>query len=247
MRRFGLIGFPLSHSFSQKYFTGKFEKENIKDCVYENFSLPDISGLSDLLKTYPDLEGLNITIPHKQKVMTFLDEANNVVQKTGACNCIKISKGKLSGYNTDVAGFSISLQSKLLPRHRKALILGKGGAAKAVAYVLSELGIEFLYAVRRNPDEADTVLFSDLDEELIRNHRLIINTTPLGTFPEMNSFPPIPYQFISPDHYLYDLVYNPPKTVFLQKGEENGAIIQNGADMLAIQAEESWKIWNSYR
>jgi shikimate dehydrogenase len=244
VRRFGLIGCPLIHSFSQKFFTEKFKREGIVDCVYEKFSIPVIDELPALLKARSDLHGLNVTIPYKEKVIAYLDNVSEVVRQTGACNCIRIKEGRLSGFNTDTIGFEISLKTKLLPHHKKALILGKGGAAKAVAYTLSKLGIEFLYVVRRESHDIDTILYNQVNEQIMRSHQLIINTTPIGTFPDVDAAPQILYQYITADHYLYDLVYNPPETLFLKLAGEQGAIIQNGLEMLVIQAEESWKIWN---
>lgn len=244
MKRFGLIGFPLSHSFSKKFFTEKFEREGLRECMYENFPIPDISELPALLAAHPDLCGLNVTIPYKEKVIAFLDEKSAVVKQTGACNCISIENGKLIGFNTDTTGFKTSLKVKLSPSHKRALILGKGGAAKAVAYTLEELDMPFLYVVRKAHNDPDTIRYEELGQDIMREHQLVINTTPLGTFPDTTASPEIPYEFISAQHYLYDLVYNPAKTLFLQKGEEHGATIQNGADMLRIQAEESWMIWN---
>jgi shikimate dehydrogenase len=243
VKRFGLIGYPLSHSFSKKFFTEKFEREAIKDCAYDNFSISTIEQLPELLEENPDLQGLNITIPYKEKVIPFLSDSNDVVKQTGACNCIRIKEGKLYGFNTDVTGFQHSFETKLLPGHKKALILGKGGAAKAVAYVLGTLGIDYLFVVRRQDDTADTVLYDDVDKLMVQSHPIIVNTTPLGTFPDTAAAPPLPYEFISAGHYLYDLVYNPDKTLFLKLGEDRGATIQNGSGMLVIQAEESWKIW----
>ena len=244
MKRFGLIGYPLSHSFSQKFFNEKFEREGIRDCVYDTFPIPGIGELPALLKAHPDLHGLNVTIPYKEKVLAYLDHLNDIVEKTGACNCISISGGKLFGFNTDTIGFKVSLLAKLQSHHKKALILGKGGAARAVAYVLKNLGIDFLYVVRKEARDADTILYKDIDKHIMLSHPLIINTTPLGTFPDTEAAPPVLFEYISADHYLYDLVYNPAKTLFLRSGQERGATIQNGADMLVIQAEESWKIWH---
>lgn len=243
MRRFGLIGYPLSHSFSQKYFTDKFRQENIRDCLYENFPLEDIAGLPAVLAQYQDLAGLNITIPYKEKVIAYLHEQSPVVQEIGACNCIRFRDGKLYGYNTDVTGFQRSLEPLLLPTHRKALILGTGGASKAVEYVLRQKGIEY-HIVSRSPEGLKQVDYEWVNETNLQEHTLLVNTTPLGMFPNIDSCPPIPYQFLTPAHYLFDLVYNPPVTKFLQLGQERGARIKNGADMLVIQAEESWKIWN---
>jgi shikimate dehydrogenase len=243
MRRFGLIGKTLKHSFSKNYFTQKFREEHIKDCVYESFELQSIGELPGLLTTYPDLKGLNVTIPYKEEVISYLEERNEVVQETGACNCIKIISGKLHGFNTDVIGFKKSLQPKLKPHHKKALILGSGGAAKAVKYALRELNIDHLIVSRRK--ETGDLGYEDVDDEILKQYTLIINTTPLGMYPNVNDDPPIPYEFITPQHFLFDLVYNPEKTKFLQHGEKQGAQVANGYEMLILQAEESWRIWNN--
>lgn len=242
MRRFGLIGYPLSHSFSQKYFTEKFQREHVSGAVYENFPLATIDELLAVLEKYPDLEGINVTIPYKQDVIPFLWKQNEIVKAIGACNCIKIVKGKLEGYNTDVAGFEISLEKMLEPYHKKALVLGTGGAAKAVHYVLQKRGIEYM-EVSRNPLGRRQISYNDVDE-IMHDHLLVVNTTPLGTYPNTDEYPPIAYDMLTPRHYLFDLTYNPPVTTFLKKGQEKGALVKNGGEMLVIQAEESWKIWN---
>ena len=243
MRRFGLIGYPLSHSFSQKYFSEKFRKEGIRDAVYENFPLPDSGSLISLLASAPTLEGLNVTIPYKQQVLPFLDFRSEIVEQTGACNCIRIRKGKLYGFNTDVPGFEQSLEKKLKPWHTRALVLGTGGASKAVEFVLKKRGIDYRL-VSRHPGQPGIILtYEEVDRELVRSRLLIINTTPLGMFPLLDASPPLPYDAMGKEHYLFDLIYNPAKTLFLQKGEGQGAAIQNGLEMLTIQAEESWRIW----
>ena len=242
MRRFGLIGYQLSHSFSQKFFTEKFQREHITGCVYENFPIADISELPGILQQYPVLEGLNVTIPYKERVIPFLHHQDEVVQAIGACNCIRIKEGKLFGFNTDVAGFEVSLDKLLQPYHKKALVLGTGGAAKAVHYVLKKRGIEFI-EVSRNPQGRNQISYADVDA-VMHDHLLIVNTTPLGMYPNVEEFPPIAYDMLTPRHYLFDLIYNPPATAFLKKGEEKGALVKNGGEMLVIQAEESWKIWN---
>lgn len=242
MQKFGLIGFPLSHSFSKKYFTEKFLRESILDVSYELFPIESIMLLPDLLRSEPLLRGLNVTIPYKQQVMPILDEVSAVVKEINACNCIKIENGKLIGYNTDVIGFEISLKKKLKPHHKKALILGTGGAAKAVEFVLRKNGIEYIQ-VSRNKSEA-AISYSDLDNEIISDHHLIVNTTPLGMYPEIENAPPISFKKIGASHYLFDLVYNPSETLFLKQGRLLGAATENGADMLIDQAEASWDIWN---
>lgn len=243
MRRFGLIGYPLSHSFSQKYFTEKFQREHLSGAVYENFPLATIDELPAVLEKYPDLEGINVTIPYKQDVIPFLWLQNEVVRAIGACNCIKIVKGKLEGYNTDVAGFEISLEKLLEPYHKKALVLGTGGAAKAVHYVLQKKGIEYM-EVSRNPLGRRQISYKNVDA-IMHDHLLVVNTTPLGMYPNTDEYPPIAYDMLTPRHYLFDLTYNPPVSAFLKKGQEKGALVKNGGEMLVIQAEESWKIWNS--
>jgi shikimate dehydrogenase len=241
MRQFGLIGYPLSHSFSKKYFTEKFEKEGLNDCRYDNYSIASITELSELLKSIP-LEGLNVTIPYKEQVLPFLSGASAMVKEVKACNCIKIEAGRLIGYNTDVTGFEVSLKARLAPHHKNALILGTGGAAKAIEYVLKKLGIHYRY-VSRNAT-AGNLSYDNVTPGLLETHTLVINTTPLGMYPNIHQLPFLPYHALGSNHYLFDLVYNPEKTLFLQRGEERGAVIKNGYDMLLIQAEESWKIWN---
>jgi shikimate dehydrogenase len=245
MRVFGLIGYPLTHSFSRKYFSEKFEKEGILDCRYELFPIPQVSDLRTILSNNPGLCGLNVTIPYKESVLSFLSEQDPVVGKIKACNCIRIENGRLKGYNTDVVGFEQSLKTKLQPQHKKALILGTGGSAKAVEYVLEKLHITYHY-VSRKPS-VHSYSYEQLTPAIIAKHSLIINTTPLGMFPAVNEAAPIPYDALTPAHYLFDLIYNPGKTLFLQKGEAHGATIQNGLDMLVTQAEESWRIWNGVR
>ncbi|HKZ65107.1 MAG TPA: shikimate dehydrogenase [Chitinophagaceae bacterium] len=242
MRQFGLIGYPLAQSFSQKFFTEKFEKENLADCRYDAFSIPSIDDLPDILKTNPELCGLNVTIPYKEQVLSFLDEKSALVKKIKACNCIKIKNGKLTGHNTDAPAFEQSFKEKLQPHHTKALILGTGGAAKAVEYSLKQLNISYKY-VSRKPS-AKSFSYEQLTDALMQDYTLVINTTPLGMHPNIIEAPQIPYHALTPKHYLFDVVYNPSKTLFLQKGEKQGAAIKNGYEMLVLQAEESWKIWN---
>ena len=244
MKKYGLIGFPLSHSFSQNYFANKFRSEGIVDVEYRNYPLEDIGGLERLLNETPDLLGLNVTIPYKEKVLPFLHESNDIVKAVGACNCIRIRDGMLFGFNTDVIGFEKSLQTQLKSHHDKALILGEGGAAKAVAHVLERLGIQYKYVVRRGVSIGKRILHEDLTDELIAYHFLIINSTPVGMYPKTDECPAINYDALSPKHFLYDLVYNPEKTLFLSRGEQRGAAIKNGYEMLILQAEESWRIWN---
>lgn len=243
MPRYGLIGLPLTHSFSKRYFTEKFQQRGLHAHTYELFPIASIDQLEALLQTHPELAGLNVTIPYKQQVLPYLDDTTAIPPAVNACNCIHISNGKRIGYNTDIIGFRDSFKPLLLPHHKKALILGDGGAAAAVAYVLGALGIEYRI-VSRNPSIGQ-LSYKALNEEVVGTHTVIINTTPLGTFPAVDFCPDIPYEFIGPRHYLYDLIYNPAQTLFLKKGALRGSQTRNGYEMLVIQAEESWKIWNS--
>jgi shikimate dehydrogenase len=242
---YGLIGFPLSHSWSVDYFTKKFETEQKKERQYCLFPLNSLADFHDLLQQYPDLSGLNVTIPYKEKIIDFLDELEDTAKEIGAVNTIQIlNKGKkihLKGYNTDAEGF---LKSADFSDHSNALILGSGGAAKAVRYALKKLGIQSLI-VSRSPFYPEVISYSDLDRYMIHENRLIINATPAGMTPDIDSFPPIPYHYLTARHFLYDLVYNPALTQFLQKGREYGAKTQNGLRMLQLQAELSFAIWNS--
>ncbi len=243
MKTYGLIGFPLSHSFSQKYFTAKFQKEGIGDCRYEVYPIRSIEEIKALIGADPLLMGLNVTIPFKQSVLPYLDNTDMIPAGLSACNCIRIKEGKTIGYNTDIAGFERSLLSHLKDDHSHALILGNGGAAEAIKFVLNKLKIKYKVVSRKIHHDTD-LTYSELREPIIKEYKLIINTTPLGTFPDINECPDIPYRFLTNQHLLYDLVYNPEKTVFLQKGEVFGATIKNGYEMLMLQAEESWRIWN---
>lgn len=244
MRKFGLIGYPLSHSFSPAYFAEKFKREDIYDCFYDLYPIKNISEFPHLIIDNSVLEGINVTIPYKKSVIPFLNEKTEAVQKTGACNCIKIKNGNLTGYNTDVIGFEKSLSPKLTGSHTKALILGTGGSAAAVEYVLKKLSITYSCVSRNSETGKKNLSYGELTREILGEHKLIINTTPLGMFPAVDQCPDIPYQWLTTNHYLFDLVYNPAETLFLKKGVEMGAITKNGSDMLVIQAEESWKIWN---
>lgn len=243
MRLFGLIGYPLSHSFSKQYFTDKFAREGLTDCRFENFSIATIDELPQLINHHPDLEGIAVTIPYKKAVLKFVDDSTAIPEEIKACNCIKFKDRKLLGFNTDYLGLEKSILPFLKPHHQKALVLGNGGAKTAVEFVLNKLAIQHATVSRQIHDNA-TYTYEDVTEEIITEHTLIINTTPLGMFPHINTYPDIPYQFINGQHLLFDLVYNPAKTLFLQKGAEHGATIKNGMEMLEIQAEENWRIWN---
>ncbi len=243
MRQFGLIGYPLSHSFSKKYFTEKFAAENISGCNYELYAIESIDLLPSLLQNVQGLEGLNVTIPYKESVLPYLHDQSAAVQEIGACNCICIRNGKLTGFNTDVVGFRQSIEPLLKTHHRNALVLGTGGAAKAVVWVLKQLGITYSYVSRK---KAEGILsYEEITAAVLKNYPLVINTTPLGMQPNVLGKPSLPYECVTEDFLFYDLVYNPAKTAFLEAAEKQGATIKNGADMLVIQAEESWKIWNS--
>lgn len=242
MRQFGLIGYPLTHSFSARYFAGKFEREQIAGCAYDLYPLEQVSELPGLLERVPQLCGLNVTIPYKEAVLPYLTGASAAVHETGACNCIRIENGQLFGFNTDVIGFEATLQPLLQPKHRQALILGTGGAAKAVAWVLKKLGIEYRYVSRTAA--AGQLSYEQLDAELLQSHLLIINTTPLGMQPRVDTCPSIPFESIGNQHLCIDLVYNPPQTLLLQRAAERGAVTANGGLMLEVQAEASWLVWN---
>lgn len=242
MRQFGLIGYPLSHSFSKNYFSQKFIDEGIANCNYELYPIKSIDEFPALLKTVPDLNGINVTIPYKEAILPFLNEVSAAVTEIGACNCIRVQNGHLTGFNTDAAGFEQTILPLLKPHHQKALILGTGGASKAVAWVFSKLGIEYTYVSREAKEGHFT--YDELDG-LIDQYQVIVNTTPLGMQPNINQKPSLPYKKLNSQYLCYDLIYNPAKTAFLQQAELYGAVIMNGSGMLQIQAEESWKIWNS--
>ena len=242
MKRFGLLGRTLKHSFSKTYFTRRFEEERIQDCVYENFELQTINELPHLLTMYPDLAGLNVTIPYKEEILPYLTAVTDTVKAIGACNCVRVEGGTLTGFNTDVFGFQNSLAPKLQPHHKRALVLGTGGAAKAIWYALDVLGIPYK-KVSRQKEGAD-FQYEEITGDLLGEYHLVINTTPLGMYPNTGESPAIPYKALTPEHFLFDIVYNPEKTKFLAEGERRGAQVCNGYEMLIGQAEESWRIWN---
>ncbi len=245
MKVYGLIGYPLGHSFSKQYFTEKFAREGITDCVFEAFPIAAIEELPALLKANPDLKGLCVTIPYKEQVLKYIDELSEEVKAIGATNSISVRDNKLTAYNTDIAGFRQSFQKSLQPNHTKALVLGTGGASKAVQYVLRQLGITYLVVSRNISTTSGFIRYEDINEALMNEYSIVINCTPVGMWPKESICPDIPYELINSSHYLYDLVYKPEQTLFLQKGKNNGAVTQNGYEMLVIQAEESWRIWNS--
>lgn len=242
MRTFGLLGYPLTHSFSKNYFSKKFPAEGIEDAHYENFSFPEAEAAVEHLRRLPDLNGFNITIPHKVAIMQHLDTADEVCQAIRSCNCIKVTNGLWKGFNTDVPGFLHSITPLLMPHHKKALVFGTGGASKAVVFALQKAGLEPTLVSRTRGSNIRS--YADITQEVISNHQVLIDTTPVGMHPEVDECIAIPYEAISPAHLAYDLKYNPEKSLFLEKAEEQGAQIKNGYEMLILQAEESWRIWN---
>lgn len=243
---YGLIGYPLEHSFSKRYFTEKFAREGITGHVYQLFPITAIEELPALLAAHPNLQGLNVTIPYKQAVLPLLDELDENARAVGAVNTIRIRDGRLQGFNTDIYGFERSLRRFLQTADEApgaALVLGTGGASKAVRFVLERLHLAYLL-VSRHAERGDLV-YEDLDRDLVATHPLIINTTPLGMAPAVDTHPDLPYQYLTAAHFLYDLVYNPEKTVFLTEGEKRGAATMNGLEMLYLQAEKAWDIWNA--
>lgn len=242
MREFGLIGYPLAHSFSKKYFEEKFDRETIADCNYNLFPLKTIQELPSLLKSKPNLMGLNVTIPYKESVIPFLNSVTQEAREIGAVNCIKVVENQLHGYNTDATGFEISLNHFLSDTPEKIFVLGTGGSSKAVCFVLRKLKMDFLKVSR--VEVAGQISYHQIESHLGKSN-LYINTTPLGMFPEVTSAPEIPYNQLTPKDFLFDLVYNPTETEFLKRGKQRGAETKNGLEMLELQAEKSWEIWNN--
>ncbi|WP_299314045.1 shikimate dehydrogenase [uncultured Aquimarina sp.] len=241
MNIYGLLGRDIGYSFSKNYFSNKFNKEELK-CQYQNFDLQTIDKLKTIIQQ-AEVKGMNVTIPYKQEVIPYLDKLDPIAKEIGAVNVIKFeSNGKLTGYNSDFYGFTESLKPLLNTAIKKALILGTGGASKAIAYALDNLNIEYVF-VSRNPDFKE-LSYNDLDEDIIKDFKLIINCTPLGTHPDVENYPDIPYEYLGDNHVLYDLIYNPEETTFIKKGKQKGATTSNGLNMLILQAEKSWEIWN---
>jgi shikimate dehydrogenase len=240
---YGLIGKDISYSFSRKYFKEKFSDALYENCTYENFDIPTIEEFPTILQKNPSLKGLNVTIPYKESIIPFLDTLSEKAFKIGAVNVIQFTKkGNLKGYNSDWYGFKKSLQPLLESHHKKALILGTGGAAKAVAFALDELDIYYAFVSR--VDSEKTIDYSHVNATTFDNFQIIINCTPVGTKPNIEDFPPIPYDYFTSKHIAFDLIYNPEQTQFLKKAKKKGAITKNGAEMLILQAEKAWKIWN---
>jgi shikimate dehydrogenase len=241
--KFGLIGKDIDYSFSRDYFNTKFKREDLQH-TYENFDFKTINEFSELIKNKKNIQGLNVTIPYKEEIIPFLDKVNKKAKIIGAVNTIRVTKkGKLIGYNTDYYGFINSLKPYLHAHHKKALILGTGGASKAIAYSLQKLNIAYSYVSRKHASDVQFT-YETLDKHNISEHQIIINCTPLGTHPNLNECPDIPYEGISNNHLLFDLIYNPEETKFLSIGKEKGAQISNGLKMLELQAEKAWEIWN---
>lgn len=245
MHNYGLIGKSLKHSFSQGYFAKKFADLGLNDFSYKNYEIEAVSSLKEVITTN-NLLGLNITIPYKEEVLTLLDSIDPQAKQIGAVNCIAIRERKLIGYNTDVYGFSQSIKPFLDNRHERALILGTGGASKAVAFALKQIGVEvFFVSSKSNATKANTFAYSDLNAAIFNAFKLIVNCSPLGTFPATEERPDLPYHYLTPDHFVYDLVYNPVETKLLRLAKEKGCLVMNGYSMLQLQAEKSWEIWQS--
>jgi len=247
MRKFGIIGYPLQHSFSKDYFTKKFSRENIIDASFEVFEINNVKDFRNFLHKNENLYGLSVTIPFKELILNYLDELHPEAAKVGAVNSIKIiRKGKdykAMGFNTDIYGFEKSITPLLKENHKKALILGTGGSSKAVAYVFDQLGIEYIF-VSRSPYGCKHIRYEILNKDILSEHTILVNCTPIGMYPDIDQFPSIAYELITSNHLLFDLIYNPAETLFLKKGREAGAVIKNGMEMLQLQAEKSWIVWN---
>ena len=241
---FGLLGKNISYSFSRGYFAKKFELLGLNKHEYKNFDIQDIAGFSSIIKDETCLKGINVTIPYKEEVMQYLDILDDTAKEIGAVNTIKLTKsGNLKGYNTDVVGFENSISPYFKSHHKFALILGTGGASKAIAYALKKNKIQYKF-VSRKPSGKEEISYNDLTNEVLNKYHIIVNCTPIGTSPDIHLSPNIPYQFLSEKHLLFDLIYNPEISAFLAKGKQQGASIKNGFEMLEMQAEESWRIWN---
>lgn len=246
MKKYGLIGYPLGHSFSKNFFNEKFHSENI-NAEYINFEIPDIEDLPKIINDNADLAGLNVTIPYKEKVISYLDKVDDTAASIGAVNVIKIErikrKTRLTGYNSDIIGFTRSIEPMLEPHHKKALILGTGGSSKAIRQGLLQLNVDSLY-VSRSKHNDSTITYQEITPQIMEEYNVIINCTPVGMYPQADKCPDIPYSLLTPRHLLYDLLYNPDTTLFMKKGSDHGALVKNGLEMLLLQAFASWDIWN---
>ena len=241
MTKYGIIGNPLGHSFSKGFFTEKFAREGI-DAEYLNFQISEIGKLTEVLRENPELRGINVTLPYKTEIIPFLDELSDEAREIGAVNVVQIRNGHLKGFNSDIIGFTRSIQPLLKSHHQKALILGTGGASRAIRVGLTRLGLEWKY-VSRTPHEG-MITYEDITAETLREYEVIVNCSPVGMFPKVDGCPAIPYEFLTPDKLLYDLVYNPETTLFMKKGALQGAVVKNGLEMLHLQAIASWEFWN---
>jgi shikimate dehydrogenase len=242
-KRFGLLGRNISYSFSKGYFTDKFNNENFEGCTYENFDVQNIAEFADIIKNNSELKGVNVTIPYKEVVIPFLSKLSKKAALIGAVNTIKVTKkGKLKGYNTDYYGFKKALKPLLQKHHKKALILGTGGASKGVAFALCELDIEYTFVSREAKE--NTIVYDQIDASTFDKYQIIINTSPVGTSPDIEASPALPYEYFTAKHIAFDLIYNPAETQFLKKAKDQGAQVKNGYEMLVFQAEKAWKIWN---
>ncbi len=240
---YGLIGFPLGHSFSRGFFSEKFLREGI-DADYRNFEIPEAGMIVDVVRNTPGLKGLNCTIPHKQAIIPYLDEMSPDAEAIGAVNVVKVlDDGRLKGYNADIIGFVESIRPFLCPHHRKALVLGTGGASKAVCAGLEKLGIEWTYVSRKPKD--GQLIYEDISSDVLTDHKVIVNCSPVGMYPHIDEAPALPYASLTPHHLLFDLIYNPEITRFMQQGAQKGATVKNGLEMLHLQALASWDIWNA--
>lgn len=241
MDKYGIIGYPLGHSFSRAFFTEKFQREHI-DAEYVNFEIPSADMLPGIVQANPNLRGLNVTLPHKEAVIPMLDELSDEAKEIGAVNVIRVRDGRLKGFNSDIIGFMDSIRPLLKPWHQHALVLGTGGASRAIRVGLQRLGIQWTY-VSRTPAPG-RLTYADLTSELMEHYQVIVNCSPVGMFPRVDACPDIPYQLLTGRHLLYDLVYNPQETLFLKRGAEHGAAVKNGLEMLHLQALASWRFWN---
>lgn len=248
MKKFGLIGYPLGHSFSRNFFNEKFHSENIR-AEYVNFEISTIEQFPEVIKANPNLCGLNVTIPYKEKVIPYLNRLDPDAATIGAVNVIRFERNafgkvELTGYNSDVIGFERSIEPLLEPHHKKALILGTGGASKAVKHALERLGLDIRFVSRTAHDNPLYLTYNELTPEIMADYKVIVNTSPVGMYPHADEFPDIPYECLTSQHLLYDLLYNPDTTLFLKKGSEQGAVVKNGLEMLLLQAFAAWDIWN---
>lgn len=243
--QYGLIGKSLAHSFSKSYFEKKFKDEKLEGTTYDNFELDSIEKIGPLVAGLENLKGLNVTIPYKEAVLPYLDELSAEAHQIGAVNCIKIINGKLQGHNTDVYGFSQSIKPFLDTNHQRALILGTGGASKAVHQALKKVGVEVYFVTSSEKQSANTLFYSEINSLVMQAFKLVVNTTPLGMGEWAHLSPPLPYHLFTPEHLAYDLIYNPSETLFLKQANAQGAVTMNGLSMLQLQAEKSWEIWNS--